>query len=34
VSDEEIEEYESDAELQLFKEYRDVLPMFTYAVET
>ena len=34
MSDEEIEEYESDAELQLFKEYRDVLPMFTYAVET
>ena len=34
MSDEEIEQYETDAELQLFKEYREVLPMFSYAVET
>ena len=34
MGDEEIEKYETDAELQLFREYRDVLPMFSYAVET
>ena len=34
MDDDEIEQYESDAELQLFREYRDVVPMFTYAVET
>src|SRR5207244_3300322 len=34
MSDEEIEKYETDAELALFREYRDVLPMFAYAVET
>jgi hypothetical protein len=34
VSEEEIEKFEIDAELALFREYRDVLPMFTYAVET
>jgi len=34
VSEEDIERYEDDLELRLWQEYRDVLPMFTYAVET
>jgi len=34
VSDEEIERVESDLELRLWREYRDVLPMFSYLVET
>ena len=34
MSDEDIERYEDDMELRLWQEYRDVLPMFTYVVET
>ena len=34
MSDEEIERYEDDMELRLWREYRDVLPMFSYVVET
>jgi len=34
VSAEDLERYETEVELQLFREYRDVLPMFTYVVET
>jgi Protein of unknown function (DUF2469) len=34
VSDEELEKYEIDSELRLYREYRDVLPMFAYVVET
>jgi hypothetical protein len=34
VSDEEIERYEDDMELRLWREYRDVLPMFSFVVET
>jgi hypothetical protein len=34
MSDEDIERYEDDMELRLWREYRDVLPMFTYVVET
>jgi hypothetical protein len=34
VSGEDLERYETDVELQLYKEYRDVLPMFSYVVET
>jgi uncharacterized protein DUF2469 len=34
VSDEDIERYEDDLELRLWREYRDVLPMFSYLVET
>ena len=34
MSDEEIERYEVERELRLYREYRDVLPMFTYVVET
>jgi hypothetical protein len=28
VSSEDLERYETEIELQLYKEYRDVLPMF------
>jgi predicted glutamine amidotransferase len=31
---EDLEKYETDLELQLYKEYRDVLGMFRYVVET
>jgi Protein of unknown function (DUF2469) len=34
VSAEDLEQFEAELELQLFKEYRDVCPMFTYVVET
>jgi hypothetical protein len=34
VSAEDLERYETEIELQLYKEYRDVLPMFQYVVET
>ncbi|MEM7341259.1 MAG: DUF2469 family protein [Actinomycetota bacterium] len=34
MSSEEVERYESEIELALFKEYRDVIPMFRYVVET
>jgi hypothetical protein len=34
VSEEDIEAYEDDMELRLWREYRDVLPMFAYVVET
>ncbi len=34
MSEEELERYETQMELQLYKEYRDVLPMFAYVVET
>ncbi len=33
-SEEELEKYETEMELQLYKEYRDVIPMFQYVVET
>lgn len=34
MSTEDLEKYETDMELQLYKEYRDVLPMFHFVVET
>ena len=34
MSDEDIERFEDDMELRLWHEYRDVLPMFAYVVET
>ena len=34
MSEEELEKYEVDQELRLYREYRDVLPMFSYVVET
>lgn len=30
----DLERYETEVELQLYKEYRDVLPMFRFVVET
>ena len=34
MSAEDLERYEADMELQLYQEYRDVLGMFQYAIET
>ena len=34
VSAEDLEQYESELELQLYREYKDVVGIFTYAVET
>jgi len=34
MSEEDLERYESDVELKLYQEYRDVLPMFKFVVET
>jgi len=34
MSAEDLEKYETEMELQLYKEYRDVLPMFRFVVET
>jgi hypothetical protein len=34
VSAEDLERYETDMELQLYREYRDVVGLFSYVVET
>jgi hypothetical protein len=34
MSTEDLERYEAEIELQLYKEYKDVCPMFSYVVET
>lgn len=34
MSDDDIERFEDERELELYREYRDVLPMFSYVVET
>lgn len=34
MSAEDLERYETEIELQLFQEYKAVLPMFKYVVET
>ena len=34
MSEEDLERYETDVELQIYREYRDVLPMFRFVVET
>ncbi len=34
VSSEDLERYETEMELALYKEYRDVLPLFSHVVET
>ena len=34
MSAEDLEHYEADLELQLYREYKDVCPMFAYVVET
>jgi hypothetical protein len=34
MSDDDIERFEDERELELYREYRDVLPMFSHVVET
>ncbi len=34
MSEENLEHFETEVELQIYKEYRDVVPLFTYVVET
>ena len=34
MNEDDIERFEEERELELYKEYRDVLPMFTYVIET
>jgi hypothetical protein len=34
VSSEDLEKYETEMELQLYREYRDVVGLFSYVVET
>lgn len=34
MSSEDLEKFETDLELALYREYRDVLPMFRFVVET
>jgi hypothetical protein len=34
VEEDDIERFEEERELELYREYRDVLPMFTYVIET
>ena len=34
MSAEELENYETDAQLALYREYQDVMSLFSYAVET
>ena len=34
MSNEHLQRYESDAELRMYEEYRDVLPLFKFAVDT
>lgn len=34
MSTDDLEQYEAEIELQLYREYKDVCPMFAYVVET
>ena len=34
MNEDDIERFEEERELELYREYRDVLPMFTYVIET
>ncbi len=34
MMEEDLERYETESELAIYKEYRDVLPLFRYVVET
>ena len=34
MGEEDLENYEADAEMALYREYRDVLPMFSFVVES
>jgi hypothetical protein len=34
MNEDDVERFEEERELELYREYRDVLPMFTYVIET
>ncbi|MCQ9388031.1 DUF2469 domain-containing protein [Brevibacterium sp. 50QC2O2] len=34
MSAEDLDDFEADLEMSLYREYRDILPLFTYVVET
>jgi hypothetical protein len=34
MMEDDIERFEEERELELYREYRDVLPMFSYVIET
>ncbi len=34
MGEEDLERYETEVELQIYQEYRDVLPLFRFVVET
>ncbi len=34
MGEEDLERFETDVELKIYKEYRDVLPLFRYVIET
>lgn len=34
MSTDDLEQYEADIELQLYREYKDISPTFTYVIET
>ena len=34
MGEEDLERFETEVELQIYQEYRDVLPMFRYVIET
>jgi hypothetical protein len=34
MGEEDLKKYETEIELQIYREYRDVLPMFEFVVET
>lgn len=34
MGEEDLERYETEVEFQIYQEYRDVLPMFRYVIET
>jgi uncharacterized protein DUF2469 len=34
MEEDDIERFEEERELELYREYRDVLPMFSYVIET
>ncbi|HEX7464925.1 MAG TPA: DUF2469 family protein, partial [Actinomycetota bacterium] len=34
MSEDDIERFEEERELELYREYRDVVPMFSFVVET
>ena len=34
MDDGDIERFEEEREMELYREYRDVLPMFAYVIET